>query len=112
MTGKRFRSEKPEFLFLNIFKLRTTTVTLLAGELLKESKDFIEEGMHPQIIIRGYRQALNLALEKLKSLSKGFKDASGPERRNMLLKCAGTALNSKLLAGYKDHFAELVVSAV
>jgi len=27
----------------------------------------------------------------------------------MLLKCAGTALNSKLLASYKEHFAELVV---
>jgi len=31
------------------------------------------------------------------------------ERRAMLLKCAGTALNSKLLASYKDHFSELVV---
>ena len=59
-------------MFLNIFKLRTTSVTLLAGELLKESKDFIEEGMHPQIIIRGFRQALVLALEKLKTLSKGL----------------------------------------
>lgn len=68
--------------------------------------------MHPQIIIRGYRQALTLALEKLKSLAHGIKDTSGEEKRNMLLKCAGTALNSKLLAGYKEHFAELVVSAV
>jgi T-complex protein 1 subunit eta len=30
----------------------------------------------------------------------------------MLLKCAGTALNSKLLANYKDLFSELVVQAV
>lgn len=30
----------------------------------------------------------------------------------MLLKCAGTALNSKLLASCKDHFSELVVRAV
>ncbi len=28
------------------------------------------------------------------------------------MKCAGTALNSKLLAPYKDHFADLVVRAV
>lgn len=34
------------------------------------------------------------------------------KRRDMLLKCAGTALNSKLLANYKDHFSELVVQAV
>jgi T-complex protein 1 subunit eta len=30
----------------------------------------------------------------------------------MLLKCAETALNSKLLASYKEFFAEIVVSAV
>ena len=112
VMGKRFLSGEPDFLFLNIFKLSTTTVTLLAGEFLKESKDFIEEGMHPQIIIRGFRQALGLALEKLKTLSIGLTGDSPAEKRNMLLKCAGTALNSKLLSGYKDHFAELVVSAV
>ncbi len=30
----------------------------------------------------------------------------------MLLKCAATALNSKLLASHKEHFSELVVQAV
>jgi T-complex protein 1 subunit eta len=30
----------------------------------------------------------------------------------MLRKCAGTALNSKLLAAYKDYFSKLVVEAV
>ena len=38
----------------------TTSVTLFAGELLKESKTFIEDDMHPQIIIQGYREALRL----------------------------------------------------
>lgn len=47
----------------------TTTVTLLAGELLKESKVFIEEGMHPQIIVKGLREALKLALAKLQELA-------------------------------------------
>lgn len=37
---------------------RTTTVTILAGELLKNAKGFIEDGMNPQIIIRGYKRAL------------------------------------------------------
>jgi len=45
----------------------TTTVTLLAGELLKEAKGFIEEGMHSQVIISGFKEALRLTLEKLKS---------------------------------------------
>jgi T-complex protein 1 subunit eta len=44
---------------------RTTTVTILAGELLKNAKGFIEDGMNPQIIIKGYKRALDIALAKL-----------------------------------------------
>jgi T-complex protein 1 subunit eta len=44
----------------------TTSVTLLAGELLKEAKNYIEEGMHSMIIITGFKEALRLSLEKLK----------------------------------------------
>lgn len=40
----------------------TTSVVLLAGELLRESKEFIDEGMAPQIIIKGFREALRLVL--------------------------------------------------
>lgn len=54
----------------------TTTVLLLSGELLKEARLFIEDGMSPQIIIQGYREALRLALEKLKDLTIYFKDKS------------------------------------
>lgn len=43
----------------------TTTVTILAGELLKNAKGFIEDGMNPQIVIRGYKRALEYCLEKL-----------------------------------------------
>ena len=38
----------------------TTSVVLLAGELLRESKEFIDEGMAPQIIIKGLREGLRL----------------------------------------------------
>lgn len=34
------------------------------------------------------------------------------EKRNMVLKCAETSLNSKLLNHYKTFFAEMVVKAV
>jgi len=40
----------------------TTSVVILAGELLKESKSFIDEKVHPQIIMKGYRQALSAVL--------------------------------------------------
>ena len=37
---------------------------------------------------------------------------SEDKKREMLLKCAQTSLNSKLLSHYKEFFAEMVVSAV
>ena len=35
-------------------------MVLLAGEFLKEAKPFIEDGVHPQNLIRSYRTASNL----------------------------------------------------
>lgn len=46
----------------------TTTVVLLAGEILREAKPFVEDGVHPMAIIRAYRQASTLAVTKLKEL--------------------------------------------
>lgn len=38
----------------------TTSVVLLAGELLKEVKGFIEEGVSPHVLITGFRRATQL----------------------------------------------------
>ncbi|RUO96944.1 hypothetical protein BC936DRAFT_141224, partial [Jimgerdemannia flammicorona] len=35
----------------------TTSVVLLAGEMLKEVKNYIEEGVSPHVIVKGYRKA-------------------------------------------------------
>jgi T-complex protein 1 subunit eta len=47
----------------------TTSVVLLAGELLKNSRTFIEDGMHPTIIIRAIRKATALAIKKIKEIA-------------------------------------------
>jgi len=41
-----------------------------------------------------------VALKRLKELSI-VTEGDGPESRNVLEKCAGTALNSKLISGHK-----------
>lgn len=38
----------------------TTSVVVLANEFMKEAKPFVEEGVHPQVIIKSYRQASHL----------------------------------------------------
>ena len=89
----------------------TTSVVLLAVEILKQMKPFVEEGVHPQIIIRNIRSASSIAVQKVNDLSVSF-DISTPEGEDMLLKTASTALNSKLIASHQDLFAPMIVDAV
>lgn len=51
-------------------------------------------------------------MTKLKDLSVSIEGKSREEKRELLIKCAGTSLNSKLVAGQKDFFAPMVVDAV
>ncbi|KAM0054196.1 putative chaperonin Cpn60/TCP-1 family, chaperone tailless complex polypeptide 1 (TCP-1) [Helianthus debilis subsp. tardiflorus] len=90
----------------------TTTVVLLAGEFLREAKPFIEDGVHPQNLIRSYRAASNMAIEKVKELAVSIEGKSLDEKRSLLAKCAATTLSSKLIGGEKDFFAKMVVDAV
>jgi len=87
----------------------TTSVTLLACELLKESKQFIEDGEHPSTIIKGYRRACASVLKKLSELEVGIGAIS---ERDLLETCASTSLNSKLIARNKEFFSKMVVDAV
>ena len=79
-------------------------MVLLAVEILKQMKPFVEEGVHPQIIIRNIRQASTIAVQRVRDLAVSF-DISTPEGEEMLLKTASTALNSKLIASHQDLFA-------
>uniref|UniRef100_A0A7N5ZTC6 T-complex protein 1 subunit eta n=1 Tax=Anabas testudineus TaxID=64144 RepID=A0A7N5ZTC6_ANATE len=90
----------------------TTSVTLLAAEFLKQLKPYVEEGLHPQTIIRAFRTATNLAVSKIKEIAVSVKKDDKQEQRELLEKCAATALNSKLIAGQKDFFSKMVVDAV
>lgn len=65
----------------------TTTVTILAGELMKNAKGFVEDGMNPQVVIRGYKKALEICLIKLEDLVIKI-DETPEKRRHMLIKCA------------------------
>ena len=91
----------------------TTTVVLLAAEFLKESKTFIEDGVQPQLVIKAFREAAEMAVEHVKNISVDiYGGTGGEERKDLLRKCAVTSLNSKLVSGEKDFFARMVVDAV
>ncbi|KAK6638805.1 T-complex protein 1 subunit eta [Polyplax serrata] len=90
----------------------TTSVVLLAGEFLKQVKPFIEEGVHPRIIIKSFRKASQLAVEKIRDLAQNVEQTKLNEQRALLEKCAATALSSKLIHQQKDFFSKMVVDAV
>ncbi|AWU76669.1 uncharacterized protein C5L36_0C05950 [Pichia kudriavzevii] len=89
----------------------TTSVTVLTAELLREAEKLIDQKIHPQTIIEGYRIASKVALEQLESLAV---DNSGNNEkfRKDLINIAKTTLSSKVLAQDKDYFAELAVDAI
>lgn len=89
----------------------TTSVVLLAGEFLKQIKPYVEDGVHPRIIIRAIRKSLNLCIEKINQLAVKI-EKNPEEKRELLTKCASTAMNSKLIHQQKDFFAKMVVDAV
>lgn len=90
----------------------TTTVVLLAGEFLKQIKPFVEDGVHPRIIIKSIRKSLQLCLKKISELAVKINKENVEEHRTLLEKCAATAMSSKLIHQQKDFFSKMVVDAV
>ncbi|KAJ3081538.1 T-complex protein 1 subunit eta, partial [Quaeritorhiza haematococci] len=90
----------------------TTSVTLFAAELLKEIKSYVEDGVPPQVIIKGFRKASVLAVNKVKEIAVDIERKNETEFRDLLEKCAATAMSSKLIHSQKDFFKKMVVDAV
>ena len=86
----------------------TTTAVIIAGELLNLAQELMEQSVHPTIIFKGYRKALLRSKEILQDLGVKI----DVDDKATLIKIAETAMNSKLIAGARNHFAEIAVKAV
>lgn len=89
----------------------TTSVTILAGELMKEAKPFLEEGISSHLIMKGYRKAVKLATEKINELAVDV-SKENQNTRELLERCARTAMSSKLIYKNADFFVKMCVDAV
>lgn len=89
----------------------TTSVCVLAAELLREAEILVARKIHPQTIIEGYRIASAAALA---TLAKSAVDNSGDKEafRRDLTAIARTTLSSKVLSQDRAHFAELATDAI
>jgi T-complex protein 1 subunit beta len=89
----------------------TTTVAVLAGELLREAEKLVYLKIHPQIIIQGFRLARDKARETLLKIAMNNSNDREQFRKD-LINIAKTTLSSKLLTHEKEFFAKIVVDAV
>jgi thermosome len=86
----------------------TTTVVVLASELLKKAEQLLDQNVHPMILVAGYRKAAQKAIEIIAKNAVPI----DVENQKMMLKVALTAMGSKAVGGAKEHFAEIALEAV
>jgi len=87
----------------------TTSVVVLAGEVLQLASQFIEDKIHPTVIIAGYRQALDdlLAL-LLDKISIPIDTDNDDEMIKVLKSCLGT----KFLNAWSEMSCKIALTAV
>ncbi|MEX2739203.1 MAG: thermosome subunit alpha [Candidatus Wukongarchaeota archaeon] len=86
----------------------TTTVVIIAGELLRAAEELLGLDIHPTVITDGYRKAAEKALKILDEISKPV----AYEDDEMMKKVSMTALASKMVAENREYLTELALKAV
>jgi len=87
----------------------TTSVVILAAELLKQAQELVNQGINATNVIAGYKLACKEAIKYLQdNLSKNV-DALGAET---LLNVARTSMSSKILSTDSDFFGKMCVDAI
>mgnify|MGYP000049370099 FL=1 len=86
----------------------TTTAVSIAGELLKNAEDLLEQDIHPTAMIKGFHLASERAREEVDNVAREV----DPEDTDLLRQVAETSMTGKGAELEKDVLAQLVVDAV
>ena len=85
----------------------TTTAVVLAGELLKQASDLVDQDIHPTTVANGFRRATAQAGVLLDDLALDV----DPDDRDTLEQIAITVMTGKSAEDAREHLAELLVDA-
>ncbi|CAI4232711.1 unnamed protein product [Auanema sp. JU1783] len=87
----------------------TTSVIILAGEVMSQAQPFLEQKIHPTIIIQAYRQALEDMIELAETkFSKPINIDNDEETAVVVKSCLGTKMMSK----WMDLAVQIALDAV
>lgn len=87
----------------------TTSVIVLAGEMLSQAEQFISENMHPTVVIGAYLRALDDAIELLE------KDISIPvdiDDREQMVTIVRSCIGTKLMKQWEELAVTIALDAV
>ena len=86
----------------------TTSVIVLAGEMLAVARPFIDRNMHPTVVCRAFNEAQQYALKVIRSMALDVVEGEDDRLRTVVRSCIGT----KFVSRFEDQMVDLAVTAV
>lgn len=86
----------------------TTSVIILAGEMLSVAEHFLEQQMHPTVVISAYRMALDDMISTLKKISTPV----DVNNREMMLSIINSSITTKVISRWSSLACNIALDAV